>query len=62
MIYYHIIVPPSVVVAQRNVYTEVNRIVRLQCDVTGDPLPVVRWEKVGDALPAQHKVQDGVLT
>ncbi|XP_060586623.1 basement membrane-specific heparan sulfate proteoglycan core protein-like isoform X4 [Ruditapes philippinarum] len=55
-------VPPSIVVAQRDVYTEVNRIVRLQCDVTGSPPPVVRWEKEGDQLPSQHKIQDGVLT
>lgn len=48
--------------AQRNVYTEVNRIARLQCDASGTPPPVVRWEKEGDQLPAQHRIQDGVLT
>lgn len=54
--------PPSVAVAQRDVYTEVNRVARLQCDAAGSPTPEVRWEKEGDRLPAQHSIENGVLT
>jgi len=55
-------VPPTIAVAQRDVYTETGRTATLRCDTSGSPQPVVRWEKEGDQLPAQHRIQNGVLT
>ncbi|XP_052285983.1 basement membrane-specific heparan sulfate proteoglycan core protein-like isoform X3 [Dreissena polymorpha] len=55
-------VPPAVKVAQRDVYMESNRVASLRCDATGSPVPSVRWEKEGDQLPEQHRVQNGTLT
>ncbi len=55
-------VPPTATVGPRSETASVGQTVQFTCQASGSPQPRISWSKEGGQLPAQHNVQNGVLT
>ena len=56
------VVPPTIIVGNRDQSFREGATVSLQCQVTGTPQPQVTWEKQGGSLPSNSDIRNDVLT
>ncbi|XP_070207543.1 basement membrane-specific heparan sulfate proteoglycan core protein-like isoform X4 [Littorina saxatilis] len=57
----NVAVPPAVSVTPKDENRQIGNTVEFRCMTTGDR-GVVRWDKDGADLPAQHQIRNGILT